>query len=87
MGVRHRLAARAEVPLKSSRSRAAAAGCGLEQARHKQELRAPQTARLPSRSGCDGIASLNSARTGLDQGVTTKPCAQPGSVHCGVTIS
>jgi hypothetical protein len=41
MGVRHRLAARAEVPLKSSRSRAAAAGCGLEQARHKQELKGP----------------------------------------------
>jgi len=45
MGVRHRLAARAEVPLKSSRSRAAAAGCGLEQARHKQELKGSQTAR------------------------------------------
>jgi hypothetical protein len=51
MGVRHRLAARAEVPLKSSRSRAATAGCGVEQARHKQELRGPQTARPPSRSG------------------------------------
>ena len=51
MGVRRRLAVRAEVPLKSSRSRAATAGCGVEQARHKQELRAPQTARLPSRSG------------------------------------
>ena len=51
MGVRRRLAVRAEVPLKSSRSRAATAGCGAEQARHKQELRAPQTARLPSRSG------------------------------------
>ena len=51
MGVRRRLAVRAEVTLKSSRSRAATAGCGVEQARHKQELRAPQTARLPSRSG------------------------------------
>ena len=72
MGVRRRLAVRAEVPLKSSRSRAAAAGCGLEQARHKQELRAPQTARLPSRSGAtSGGLSYLGAFTGGHRGTRT----------------
>jgi hypothetical protein len=66
MGVRHRLAARAEVPLKSSRSRAATAGCGVEQARHKQEPRAPQTARLPSWFGATsgGLSYLGALASG-----------------------